>query len=146
MIYPFDPSVIWHAVFHREPKWWARQYSHVSLAGFSNDTWVHLDLHRKSVSVMPIYEYDRVQDYLSLLLTHHTVVRFGSAIEGRGRFLRPMTCVAFVKHVLGVRSSALLPDALLRDLVRDYGAEVLNEAQDTRGNDRAEAAAASRAV
>lgn len=129
----FDQSLIWHVIFHPEKRWWSGPHSHVSLAGFANDTWLHLDLQRAGVTVAAIYHYDEVQDFLSMLLAHYTVVRFGPAVGEQRHFLRPMSCVAFVKHVLGVRSSALLPDGLLRDLVRDYGAEVLNEAQDTKG-------------
>lgn len=142
MTYPFDQSIIWHVIFHPEPKWWARHHSHVSLAGFSNDTWLHLDLHSSGTSIASIYHYDEVQDFLSFLLTYYTVVRFGPTIAEKRHFLRPMSCVSFVKHTLGVRSSALLPDGLLRDLVRNYGAEVLNEAEDPKGNDGANAATA----
>lgn len=145
MSYPFDQSLIWHVIFHRERKWWALgEYSHVSLAGFSNDTWLHLDLHKDGMSVASIYHYEEVQDFLSFLLTYTTVVRFGPTVAQKRHFFRPMTCVSFVKHTLGVRSSALLPGGLLRDLVRDYSAEVLNEnPKAPRGNDRAEATAAS---
>lgn len=143
MTYPFDQSLIWHVIFHPERRWWSGPHSHVSLAGFSNDTWLHLDLQRAGVSVASIYHYDEVQDFLSFLLTHYTVLRFGPAIAQRNHFLRPMSCVAFTKHVLGVRSSALLPDGLLRDLVRDYGAQVLNETQDAKGDDGAKAATAA---
>lgn len=140
----FDQSLIWHVIFHPEPKWWARKHSHVSLAGFANDTWLHLDLGREGVGVSAIYAHDEVHDFLSLLLAHYTVLRFGPAVRQRPHFWRPMTCVSFAKHVLGVRSSALLPDGLLRDLRRDYGAEVLHEAENAKGNKGASATEASR--
>lgn len=143
MSYPFDQSLIWHVIFHREKRWWGGRFSHVSLAGFSNETWLHLDLQRAGLSVATIYAYDEVRDFLSFLLAHTTVVRFGPGIAPGRHFFRPMTCVSFVKHVLGVRSSALRPDALFRDLVSRYGAEVLNETAETaRGDAGAEAATA----
>lgn len=135
----FDQSLIWHVIFHRQKRWWSGPHSHVSLAGFSNDTWLHLDLQREGVSVASIYHYDEVQDFLSFLLTHYTVVRFGPTISEKRHFWKPMTCVSFVKHTLGVRSSALLPDGLLRDLVRNYGSEVLNETPQSRRNRGTEA-------
>lgn len=139
----FDRSLIWHVVFHPVKRWWSGPHSHVSLAGYANDTWLHLDLQRGGVSVNAIYHHDEVQDFLTYLLAHHTVVRFGPALPDRSYFLRPMSCVSFTKHVLGVRSSALLPDGLLRDLVRNYGAKVLNEAETGSRDDRAKAATAA---
>lgn len=136
MIYHFENPIIWHVVFHAEPRWWAKKYHHVSLAGRAEGTWVNLDLHRKGVSISTIYKYDEVNDYLSFLLTHYTVVRFGPVDELKGAFLRPMTCVQFVKHALGVRSSALRPDGLLTTLLRDYDGVLLNETQDAQGDAR----------
>lgn len=126
MIYHFDQVPIWHVVFHRGESLWSREFRHVSLAGFTNESWINLDLHRRQVSTAVIYAHDDVQDYLSYLLAHYTIVRFGPAQPRSYGFLRPLTCVSFVKHVLGVRSSALRPDGLFRSLVQDYEAEVLN--------------------
>lgn len=134
MIYPFDQPVIWHVVFHPAPRWWARRFSHVSLAGAADGTWIHLDLHRQGVSVATVYRYDEVNDYLSFLLAHYTVVRFGAVEQMRSSFFRPMTCVSFVKHTLGIHSSALRPDALFKILLRDYDGVLLDEAQDPAGN------------
>lgn len=126
--YHFDQSLIWHVVFHPGRRWWSRQFCHVSLAGYSNDTWLHLDVQRGGVNVASIYHHDEVKDYLTYLLAHHTVVRFGPTQERVSRcFFSPLTCVSFVKHVLRCRSSALRPDSLFRDLVHIQGAEVLNE-------------------
>lgn len=142
--YPFDRSVIWHVVFQPREKrdWWAGQYRHVSLAGYCNDTWFHIDVQRTGFGATAIYHYEDVQDFLSYLLTYYTVVRFGPARGGSRQFLMPMTCVSFVKHVLGVRSGALRPDGLLRTLVRDYGAEIVGEPQQAPGDAGAETAEA----
>ncbi len=133
MTWLMDTGMIWHVVFHPGKSLWSKRFRHVSLAGFSNDTWLHLDLSRDGVAATPIYAHDEVEDYLTLLLAYYTVVRFGP-VAGRSRsFFRPMTCVSFVKHTLGVRSGALRPDGLFRDLVQDYGARVLNESGETSG-------------
>ncbi|WP_120636031.1 hypothetical protein [Ruegeria sp. EL01] len=136
--YPFDQSLIWHVVFHPGKRFWSRRFCHVSLAGYSNDTWLHLDLQRHGVNAASIYHYDEVQAYLDFLLTHYTVVKFGPAHPASSTaFLGPMTCVNFVKHMLRLRSSALRPDGLFRDLLRIEGTEILNEAAETtegRGN------------
>ncbi|MGB1214975.1 MAG: hypothetical protein ACPG4X_16525 [Pikeienuella sp.] len=128
MIYHFDQSLIWHVVFHPGRSLWGRKYRHVSLAGYSDTNWLHIDLHRRAVSCAMIFRHDEVEDYLSYLLTHYTVLRFGPARPSKGVLLRPMSCVSFAKHTLGVQSGALRPDSLLRDLCRDPNVQVLNDA------------------
>lgn len=126
--------MIWHVIFHPKEKrhWWARRFSHVSLAGYHNETWVQLDLGRPGVDIRTFYAHDEVHGYLSYLTGHHTVLRFGEAVGPGRRFGRPMTCVGFVKHVLGVRSRALLPDGLFTTLIRDNNAVIVNETQATK--------------
>lgn len=129
--YHFDQDVIWHVVFHPGRCLWGRQWRHVSLAGFTNQTWLHLDLGRGGVSAAAFFAHDEVQDYLSYLLAYYGVLKFGPSRGGMGAYGRPMTCVSFVKHVLGVRSGALLPDGLWRDLVRNHHAEIVNAPEGT---------------
>lgn len=128
--------MIWFAVFSpKKPEhWWARTYGHVALLGFSNETWVHLDLYREAVDVVPFFTHDEANDRLSYALTHFTVLKFGTAKPKSRAFFRPLTCVSFVKQVLGVRSCALLPDGLFRSLIRDYGAEIVNGSEDSSRN------------
>jgi hypothetical protein len=129
--YSFDQSLVWHVIFHPGKRFWSRKFSHVSLAGYSNDTWLHLDVQLGGMNVASIYHHDEVEQYLSFLIANYTVVRFGPAREAPSRaFFSPLTCVSFVKHVIRPRSSALRPDRLFRDLVRNEGAEVLNETEE----------------
>lgn len=135
--------MIWHVIFHPKEKrhWWAHRFSHVSLAGYHNETWTQLDLGRGGVDVRCFYAHDEVHGYLAYLTGHHTVVRFGEAL-GPGKFFwRPMTCVSFVKHTLGVRSRALRPDGLFTSLIRDNNAVIVNETQGSTGNGRTESPA-----
>jgi hypothetical protein len=141
MIYPFDQALIWHVIFHPGKAWWGRHYTHVSLAGFCDDTWLHLDLQRHGVHVATLYRHDEVNAYLSLLLHNYTVVRFGPSLAPSSTYFRPLTCVSFVKHVLGVRSGALRPDSLIRSLVADFDAQVLNDPETPEGNTRSGSAA-----
>jgi len=142
MIYPNDPGMIWHVIFHPGKAWYAGRFSHVSLAGFCNDTWLHLDLTNEGVIASPIYAYDEVEDYLTLLLATYAVVKFGPSAGKSRSFFAPMTCVSFVKHVLGVRSGALRPDGLFRDLIDKFDARLLNEVpKATSGNAGTEATA-----
>lgn len=143
-VYHFDQSLIWHVVFHPGRSIWGRRFRHVSLAGYHDDTWIHLDLHRRGTSIATIYRHDDVRDYLSYLLAHYTLVKFGPSRGQSNAFMRPMSCVAFTKHVLGVRSGALRPDGLFRSLVTNFDAEVLDgKAKAAQGNSRATPATGS---
>ena len=135
--------MIWFVAFHpkRPEHWWARTFGHVSLAGYDNDTWVNLDLRREACNVTPIFKLEERVDFLSYLTAHSTVLKFGPSIKSASHFLRPMSCVSMTKHVLGVRSRALLPDSLFRDLRNNYSAEIMNEGQSTDRDRRSKAGA-----
>ena len=139
IVYPFDQAVIWHVCFHDEPRWWGKR-SHVHLAGYADGTWLHLDLQKKGFCAGMIYAHDDVGRYLDFLLENYAVLRFGPCRGRSAAYLGPMTCVGFVKHVLGVRSGALRPWGLSRDLVRVYGAEWLNDPESSRSHTGAAAA------
>ena len=129
--------MIWFVVFHpRHPEhWWARRFGHVSMLGFEDGTYVHVDLRRAGVEVETFYRHDDIQNMLSYFLTHHTLVKFGPAL-GPGRvFGAPMTCVQLVKHTLGLKTRALLPDGLFRILTTQFKAEVMPHATKTAERD-----------
>lgn len=123
--------MIWFVAFHpkRSEHWWARTYGHVSLAGFEDDTWINLDLRPNFFDATPIYKFEERNNFLSYLCAYSTVLKFGESLSDQSQFFRPMSCVSLTKHVLGVRSRALLPDGLFRDLRNNYSAEIMNEAQ-----------------
>lgn len=123
----FDPSLIWHVVFHPGRILWSGNYRHVSLLGYSNDTWVYLDLQRRGVSISLLYHHDEIEEFLGTLALSYPIVKFGPAEGKTSHFFKPMSCVSFSKHLLGVRSSALLPDALFRNLTVNRGCEVIND-------------------
>lgn len=127
--------MIWFVCFHpkRPEHWWARTYGHVSLAGYHDETWVHVDLGRSTTTIEPMFRKETVEEYLSYLTAHSTVLKFGEA-RRKSSFLRPMTCVSFAKHLLGVRSRALVPDRLFHDLRKKYDAEIMNEGPVRTGN------------
>lgn len=121
--------MIWYVVFHpkRPEHWWARRFGHVSLMGYERETWVHVDLGRHGVQTEIFHTYDDVTEFLSYMLHYHTVVRAPVCSAPRFHFARPLTCVAMVKHTIGLPSRALLPDGLFRTLTRDFNAEIANE-------------------
>ena len=125
--------MIWYvAFFPKKPEhWWAREFGHASLAGFDNQTWLHLDLRKDKTDIRLMFTKADTEDYLSFLLTHSTLLKFGPSIEAMKfkSYFRPMTCVGFICHTLGVSSRALRPDGLFRDLVRNYSAEIVSAAE-----------------
>lgn len=114
------------AFWPKQPhQWWARRYSHVTMFFYGGDTWVHIDVERRGVQVEVIYTHDATQEFLSRVLTHALVVKLPQRLCSH--FLRPMTCVSFIKHAFGIRSRALFPDGLLASLRAMESVEILNE-------------------
>lgn len=121
--------MIWFVVFHPKMRWqwWGTRFGHVSLAGYTGGTWIHIDVARKQTEVTAIYKHDEVEDFLAFLASERVVLKFGPARAHGKHFFRPMTCVNFVKHTLGVSCGALRPDSLFHTLIREYDAEQMNE-------------------
>lgn len=112
----------------RPDHWWARKYGHVSIVHYQDEAWIHQDLQQQGLCFQMVHKHDEVQAFLSHLFDNAFIVRVPVSVNPC--FLAPMTCVSFVKHALGIRSRALLPDGLLRDLLRNPDAEHVNvEAQ-----------------
>lgn len=133
--------VIWHVAFSppKKGQWWGRRFGHVSVFGWTNENWIHLDLNNHEFDLRSFYAHDECEDYLSFMLTHYTVLKLGVTQSRSFNFFQPMTCVSFVKHVLGVNSCALLPDTLFRILIKKHGAEIVNEGPKHQRNERAAA-------
>lgn len=112
-------------------QWWARRYGHVTMFFFGQQTWVHIDVEHRGMSVHVHFTKDEVDDFLSRVFTYALVVRY--PVRLRSHFFRPLTCVSFVKHAFGIRSCALSPDGLLRTLRASGEAEILNEDPEDRG-------------
>lgn len=141
---PYDQVIDWHVFFDPGKSLWSRNYHHVSLAGYSNETWLYLDLRRGSFASAVIYKHDDVIDFLSYHRAYQTIVRFGPSRGQSRSYGTPMTCVGFAKHVLGIRCSALLPDTFFKKLVSDFDAEVLNAPESTIRNARDESGEGAR--
>lgn len=128
----------WFVVFAEDsPKWWIRwlacgRFKHVSCFGKveRSGSWVFYDFHldRAHVFVVGDWEADR-------LIGHYagmgTVVRFPRLLaDDRPINLRPgLWCVPAIAHILGIRSCALRPDALFRQILARGGEIVGSEGQ-----------------
>lgn len=123
-----DNRIVWYVCFHHGKCLWGRRFRHVSLVGFHDGTWIDIDLHRRGASIATFFRHDEVEEYRRTVLSTTTLVYFGPPQNPTMRsFLRPLTCVAFVKHTLGIKCGALRPDTLFRNLKRDFDVEVFNE-------------------
>lgn len=109
--------------FWPSTKWWARKFSHVSVLKFENETWTLVDVDRHAVTIRSLYKRSDVDQMWSEL--SGTVIVHVPEGDGRA-FFSPLSCVSFAKHAAGIRSRALLPDGLFRDLCRN-NAEIVHD-------------------
>jgi hypothetical protein len=102
------------------------RYKHVSAFGYiaEVDHWVFLDWRITTLDV--IVARGTGADQLMAYYTRDADL-LGMAPRKRGRGLRlGLWCVPAVKHLVGIRGSALRPTALWKDCIRQ-GAEILHE-------------------
>lgn len=147
----------WFVVFTEStPKWWVRwlawgKFKHVSVFGKveRSGAWIFYDVWMNRAQVMVIGDWEA-----DVAIGHYadigTVVRFPRLLGDEGEFhWRPgFWCVPAVAHILGIRSCALRPDALFRQILAKGGQVIVsegreNEAERAEGRSRAEAAAGS---
>lgn len=138
----------WFVVFHRESvRPWVRylafgRYKHVSVFGrvpWSGD-WLFFDFmtSRSRILTVPDEKSDAFLAHYSKL---GKVVRMPSPDPDDHRVkLKPgMWCVTSVSHLLGLRTCALRPDALLRHCLANGGSIVVDDEDErTRRRPRAE--------
>lgn len=139
----------WILCFRRTSQvWWVRwlargKFKHVSAFGYiaEVDHWVFLDWRFAKVDVIVARG-----NAATMLMHHYTGNADLLGMEARtgagGGFRLGWYCVPAVKHLLGLRSSALRPDRLWRDCIR-HGAEILHDGQarTAQGRDGPDAAA-----
>ncbi len=140
--FAIEPSE-WLILFHeRSTPWVARlcpgRFKHVSALAFVPDAqaWVLLswELARMRVGLIGDDDFER---WFAAASEDAAVLRLPAPPFDHGPWCPRlgMTCVTMVKHLLGVRSSALWPDGLWRDLVA-HGAEVISHGQPLAAEDR----------
>lgn len=128
----FEPDD-WFVVFHEDsPRWWIRllacgRFKHVSAFGAVKHAgmWVFYDFNtdRSRVYVVPD---DLADDAIAHFTAGAVIVRLAKPLGGETNInLRSgWWCVPAVAHILGLRSCALRPDALFRDVLA-HGGEVI---------------------
>jgi hypothetical protein len=103
-------------------------YKHVSAFGYvaEVDHWLFLDWRLATIDVIVARgtEATRLIDYYT-----RSADLLGMAPKKRGRGIRlGLWCVPAIKHLVGIEGSALRPDALWRDCIRQ-GAEILSRGE-----------------
>ena len=115
---------------HAENKWVRRlvpgKFKHVAAFAYAADcrTWVWLEWGMNMAKLRLLPDDQPSRDLISAWTDRSTVIQMEVAGVSRpvGRF--GFWCVPAVKHLVGLRSGALLPDALLRDCMK-AGANLL---------------------
>jgi len=137
----------WFVVFHRDSlrQWvnwlaWGR-YKHVSAFGrvpWSGD-WVFFDYltGRTRVLMVPDEKSDR---FLAHYAKMGKIVKMPAPNpDDEGMKFKPgLWCVTAVAHLLGLRTCALRPDALLRHCLANGGTIVVDDDDETQGRPGAE--------
>lgn len=127
----FEP-MSWLLVFHRRcttpvlNRLVIGEFKHVSAAGWieAAESWVFYDpsLNRTQILVMP----DRTGTVAySSIAVGNAVLRM-PVLARRGSARLGFWCVPAIKHLVGLRSGALRPDALWRDCLAN-GAEIVSQ-------------------
>jgi len=122
--------LFWNVIFYRNERehWWDwlthPDWRHVSIYGWMSDRWVSFDVAdtRSRIRVMTQDEF--VIWLLEQKETATAIVKIPTQKGGGIPARMGLWCVNGVKHVLGLRSSALRPRALFRDLMAN-DAEVI---------------------
>ena len=117
--------------FWRGRRWFAPgPYSHVTLIDIRDETWVQIDVGRDRAEIVPFHSKDEVDHRLSVLTESCKILKFEpTEYAGRG-YLARLSCVSFAIHYTGIRSRALFPSGLMRDLLRN-GAEEIHDPEKT---------------
>lgn len=124
----------WFVVFHRTAsRWWVKwlawgRYHHVSAFGQVRKTgfWLFFDLDVSRLRVLVVAN-DCADAILGKLVDEGCVVRMPAPRGADDRMkLKPGTwCVPAVAHLLGLKTCALRPDALLRHCLANGGTIVV---------------------
>lgn len=121
------PEVIepdtWILVFHRRsPYWWVRllacgRYKHVSAFAWLAPlrAWLVYDVTLDGTRLVLLPESGNAIDRLTAMTADADLLVMPRRVRKSYPFLAPFYCVPVVKHLIGLRSGALLPIALWRD-------------------------------
>lgn len=150
---PLETAEFWLVCFHEgAAAWWAKyipgRFKHVSVIGFYREakSWVLVDpaLHGMRIGVYADTNggLNALGEWIddALVVRMPSLARDARVRVGAGR--AGYWCVPVARHLVGVRSGALLPDTLLRDCLK-AGGTIAAEPGDNRNDEDAETAGGS---
>lgn len=122
----------WTVAFHRtSPYWWVRllavgRYKHVSAFSYvpQCSMWVYFDVTLAGTKLILLPDSEAATLWIAERTHDADLVQVKSGSR-RHPPIAPFYCVSALKSLIGLRSSALLPDGLFRDCVAN-GAEILD--------------------
>lgn len=135
---PFDRPVYWLVCFHTGARtWWVRaipgRYKHVSALGLCprSRMWIAVDPALDGTRVWAWRDgAPGVNEEMGAWMGDALVVGMKPLEGARPRAFVGGWCVPSVARLLGLRTGALRPDALLRDCLRHGGRVLADELQD----------------
>ena len=126
---PFPAIAVWNVVFLDVPRssWWdwftSDGWRHCCAFGYSvtGECWVIYDVADKTsrISIVDDYWFDRWVGVRRNRIT--SIIQIETKEGGDERARLGLWCVTAIKHLVGLRSGALRPKALHRDLLRHGG-------------------------
>lgn len=129
-----DQEIInWYVIFYPNARehWWDwfthRSWRHCAMYGWNNGSWIVFDVadKRSRLRVLTSGEFAEWHFEQITSMNATAIVKIRTQLDGGLRARIGLWCVTGVKHMLGLRSSALRPKALFRDLISN-DAEVIH--------------------
>ena len=125
----------WTIVFHRKAENWffsliaMGRFKHVSAFAWLPDVgvWLVYDLgfRRTRIAVMP--DTAESKAHLARVITGNAIITMPVQLDALPVMRLGLFCTSAVKHLIGLRSSALRPDALFASCLR-HGGELSDDA------------------
>lgn len=136
----------WTVVFHRKAENWffdliaMGEFKHVSAFAWLPEfgLWVFYDVGFRRTRIMHMAEGVAAHATIAAIVDGNCTVTFDARNENLPLFRLGFFCTTAVKHLIGVRSSALRPSALIRHLVAQGGVirdDGSREAADSAGSE-----------
>lgn len=120
----------WSIVFHRRAENWffsaiaMGHFKHVSAFAFvpGPDVWLVYDVGFRRTRLVVLPDNEQSKATLAAIITGNAVVTMPRRDDNLPLMRLGLLCTIAVKHLVGIRSSALRPDALFRHCIAHGGA------------------------
>lgn len=123
----------WILVFSRESRvWWVKllargRFNHVKAFGYvpATDSWLFVDLGIQRLAIVSLPNTAAADRYFFDFTRDTEMLRFRPIASERHRLHPGLWCVPAIKHLIGLRSGALLPSRLWEDCLAAGGEPIL---------------------